>query len=483
LLNELAAELPDDAVALCLAGVAEASRDGAKAHKLLMEASRRKDTEVRARLELARLATKELRPGRAVTILRPMRKRSYQAAYRSAEILESVGSAAEAVRAYDQAARLAGSTQRHKDRVLATLASARLRYQLLGRRSDALRSLEAIPASVLEGLEDSELRARVQIHEAALLRLNRRAAHAETVARATLKANPVASHAAGLQLGLALSDLGRHPEAAQVLGKALGASVRRTERSKILVALGRAEAGRGRPVEARGKFDEALGVDPYNIDAILADALLLITVMKEDNAGVGRAMDLAKIDPRYVRDTRVPSDVYDDDVVLTLRELVKVLEQVVKRQPYRASAWAALGVARHYAGLAGAREALGRAIKEDTGLNPVARLYLGLEQDMAGRCRNALPQYEAASGGDLQGAPLYTAMGACYLREGQSEKAEELMVRALADDPTYAPAHYWYGNLAKRQGDGKAALERWKDAIKHEPRYLPPRRAMYELGS
>lgn len=73
------------------------------------------------------------------------------------------------------------------------------------------------------------------------------------------------------------------------------------------------------------------------------------------------------------------------------------------------------------------------------------------------------------AGGQRERAELQTQLGIGYLREGNRETAYKRLQRALALDPTYAPAHHAMALLKEQLNEPEEAAAHYRRAIELDP--------------
>jgi len=90
---------------------------------------------------------------------------------------------------------------------------------------------------------------------------------------------------------------------------------------------------------------------------------------------------------------------------------------------------------------------------------------------LAAGCQSVPVQGEAAGARPAnQLALLHTQLGAGYIREGQYERANDRLQRALEADPGYAPAHNAMALLSERLDNTAKAEHHYRQAIQLNPK-------------
>lgn len=474
----------DDAILIMLKGVAIGKRDTDEANKFLGRAISTQPKLARPRLELAALAIELHDYQRAITTLRPLSQRSIIAAYRLGDLYEQLGRYTEAMTYFARAASASRSIDQTSPhwRVRTSVRWARLRYQAQGATGDALQKLTSVSGKEITSTSNQELRSRLQVHLATLYRLRGRTAEAQAAAQVAIDDNSPLAPAARLQSALAAKRKGAFDDALKALEGAAVPSVSKHNQSVLHMAGGMIRADAGNVDEARAEFDKALRTDPYNHIALFADVALLIRNERDDEA-IARVLELARRDPTYRLSTQRITDYYVGVESQIMDDAVRLVTEAKDRKSYEASSWTALGITKYYAGdRKGAVAAFQRALAEDNNFDPIAHLFLGLELTEQGKCAQALKEYESASEPALQNAHLFTSMGRCQWRMGQAQAAQENFTRAMNDDPGYAPAYYWAGELALKRNNREKAREQWQEAVRRDPAYLKAYEALFRVG-
>jgi tetratricopeptide (TPR) repeat protein len=91
----------------------------------------------------------------------------------------------------------------------------------------------------------------------------------------------------------------------------------------------------------------------------------------------------------------------------------------------------------------------------------------------ANRLEEARQLYERALAADPSYAPALTSLGNLAYKRGEYASADKLYERALALDPKYAPGFYNRALIAQRKGDVKGAQRLNEAALAARPDYAP----------
>lgn len=94
---------------------------------------------------------------------------------------------------------------------------------------------------------------------------------------------------------------------------------------------------------------------------------------------------------------------------------------------------------------------------------------LVLVATLAAGCATTAPETVDAKSNARKAAETNTALGRRYLDRRQYEVAMEKLKRAVAQDPTYAPAHTLLGVLYETVGMIEEAGRQYRLAVKHDP--------------
>jgi tetratricopeptide (TPR) repeat protein len=277
--------------------------------------------------------------------------------------------------------------------------------------------------------------------------------------------------------------------------------LKRPASARVRASLGDALLAAGRPAEALPRFDEALRLDPENVQTLDSEAAALDALHRpaEAIAAYGRALELRPQFPRAHNDL---------GVVLAeqgrLPEAIAHYEFVLRLQPGNPAAHFNLGNARMEQGRPEAAAAeyaaalrfapdyaeaacnLGRALAE-MGRAPeaIARYEeaLRLQPDFPeccynlGNARMQLGQAAAAIGDyrrALRLRPAYAEaesnLGIALLATGDPAGAIGHYAAALRIDPGYAPAEYNWGNALVKTGRMTEAISHYQAALRLNPR-------------
>ncbi|HVH86501.1 MAG TPA: tetratricopeptide repeat protein, partial [Terriglobales bacterium] len=88
---------------------------------------------------------------------------------------------------------------------------------------------------------------------------------------------------------------------------------------------------------------------------------------------------------------------------------------------------------------------------------------------LQGDSKGALDAFEAASKADPKKADSYVNMGRVFVQEGDEQRAEQVLEKAIAMDNTLARAHYFYARALRNEGKYEEALQHLRIAEQQYP--------------
>jgi tetratricopeptide (TPR) repeat protein len=294
-----------------------------------------------------------------------------------------------------------------------------------------------------------------------------------------------------LRLGEALLQQGQPAEAEEQFRRVLG---QEPDNPYARLGLGRAAMARGALADSREQLDGA-AANPLTAKA--AHGLLAAVAQREgDVPAVARELaaerglpdDPARVDP-YLEDvghvqTGRRARLERGRQLLTqgrVRDAVAWLRETAELYPEDGGAWLWLGRALVQGDdLAGADEALARALRADPGLVE-AHFYAGVVRFGQGKFREAADAFREAAERKPDYALAHYNRGRCLLRLMDDDGALAAFRDAVAAKPPFEEAHVALAEVLARKGNKAEAREHLRQATGLDPNDEKARRLLEEL--
>ena len=483
--QQVLAKAPDDPLALTLLGVAWRSADEGRAEETLTKAMNAAPALIRPRLELGILYAETRRFQKALATFKPIADKSFLASFRSGEINAQVGNYREAAQAYRAAAKAAESGG-GRPYVDATIAAAVIQYQALKDLRGAAALLAPLENDFLaQGKLRSDQANRLQLHLAILARLQGQLDRSLDLSQKVIAANELEfTAAAHFNVGITKLRKADFDAADRALEEADAAGIDRQTRSEIYFWQAQLRARRGDTGGAGQKYDDSIREDPHNWKSIVGYAVLKGDALGQAIAALDQMQDLAKYDPEFYEQYQRVTIWYPDPTTDLLDKANATFQKIFAQESTDPRAASAMGILAFLQGRRPIAERYFAQAQSEARPDVASYIFTGLLLEAKGdkaSLTRALDRYNQVRT-RARSPFLSTAIGRISTKLGQHEKAVGDLQEALAQDPNYVPAHYWLGEAYQRRGDRRNAVEKWSDALKHDPKYLRASRAILENG-
>lgn len=167
-----------------------------------------------------------------------------------------------------------------------------------------------------------------------------------------------------------------------------------------------------------------------------------------------------------------------------LDEAAGHLSAIVARDPRNGMALAAAFRLAEARGDAAARLAAARALADaHAGDPPTLAAAAAILSDDGDDARAAACYEVIASGSDTPDPELLGKLGVALMRAGRLEDASRVLERCAAARPSDPRPLYCLGQIAEREGNARAARERYGQALAADPSYAKARQALARLES
>ncbi|HZS40944.1 MAG TPA: tetratricopeptide repeat protein [Polyangia bacterium] len=266
---------------------------------------------------------------------------------------------------------------------------------------------------------------------------------------------------------------GKLDDARAKLGAVLAAA---PSDASALVYLGWTELSAGDAAAAERAFAKALAAEPSRAAALYGDG-----VAKERLGDAAAARDL------YTRALARSPQHFGAAVGLArvsgagASGAQSQLEELIAKRSSSAAprelsdAWSSIGA---LAAAAGRRDEAEDRLKRALTLDPessTARVLLARVQCDAGRCKDALAGLRKVTAAEPKNLDARLGLARALVETGAVKDAETTLAPAIAQAPKDARVLYWQGRLllAREVPDRAAALQKFKDAVAADGKFIP----------
>lgn len=148
------------------------------------------------------------------------------------------------------------------------------------------------------------------------------------------------------------------------------------------------------------------------------------------------------------------------------------LEQAVQREPRDVDAWTSLGwLSSELKEFHKAREAFGRALALNPGFGRAHAGMAGLYAEERGDYESATREYQLALSAEPDNPIYLYDMGWAYYRQGMTDRALEILMRASTLSPDDPAGRAKIGWARLRRKEYRSAIEEFQQALRLEPTY------------